>query len=265
MWNNEKLYIMQQNSLNTNFPKVISFCNQKGGAGKSTATMITSAICQAYSPFLVDVYDLDWQKTISKFRDAEQTEVTESASLIQEGSAPYVLSLDALEFYNPENKTSYSIYKEIRNPDSEREHHLVFLDLPGQTSESKIQNIYQTINYAIVPLRANRLDIQSSFDFLDRLVMLKQAKEKIGEDYLKIGCFINYYGKTLENKELPEIIKENYGEHIYVFERYLKNNIRYSRDISTVYPLLLKNNIKDFELYHFINEFCSFIEIPKFL
>jgi len=124
---------------------VIIIGNQKGGAGKSTLTLLLANYLTLEKQCKVTVLDMDYQQSISqKFEKAK----------ILENAEPYeVLAYGLQDFVNLESTIK-------RNPKD-----IVLIDLPGKLDDDGLIRVFAAAETAICPFSYDEFTFESTVPF----------------------------------------------------------------------------------------------------
>jgi cellulose biosynthesis protein BcsQ len=188
-------------------PVYISFATQKGGAGKSSFTILTASIAHYTLKHNVAIIDCDYpQLSIVNMRKRELENIPKNESLkklaiarfSEHNKASYIVesttSSEAI-------KTAEKIALEQGNLD------YIFFDLPGTVNQPGILNLIQQIDYIFTPISADRTVMESSLSFL---LMLRQVSNDIKSytfwnmvDGREKTNLYNVYNKLLTEYNIP--------------------------------------------------------------
>ena len=160
-----------------------AFYTQKGGAGKSTMTILVASYLHYVKNYNVAVIDCDTpQASICDLREHEIKVINENA---------YFKSLAYNHFLNL-GKKSYPVIRsnagdaldeaerlmreEAVKPD------IIFFDLPGTLKSNDVIKTLSQMDYIFTPISADRLDMESSLQFVtlfnENLITTGIAKTK---------------------------------------------------------------------------------------
>lgn len=165
--------------------KIIVFGNQKGGVGKTTATVL-AATALSQSPFELKVLiiDTDHQKSIVKARLLDTEEY--------QGILPY----DVLN-YNVK-----TLQKNIQQLD--RNYDLIFIDVPGKLDnniapeQQEISKVLLYADYLFVPFSSGNYTLDATLDYLKFVLNIEEARASTKRPLEIIG-FINMYRERSRN------------------------------------------------------------------
>ena len=148
-----------------NEPIYVAFSTQKGGAGKTTLTVLTASYLHYVKGYNVAVVDCDFpQYSIKDMRERDMTSATgddhykamayEQFKRLQKKAYPVISSRpeDA-----PDNAAK--LVKSGQPLD------FIFFDLPGTINNASIVNTIATMDYIFCPIAADRVVMESSIRF----------------------------------------------------------------------------------------------------
>lgn len=163
---------------------VIIIGNQKGGAGKSTLTLLLANYLTRSKDCKVTVLDLDYQQSISqKFEKAK----------ILENEEPYqVLAYSLAEF--PEMEGT------IRDNPKD----IVLIDLPGKLDDDGLIRVFKATDIAVCPFSYDEFSFESTVPFA---LVLKKINPKVQVLFVpnRIKANVKYEIRTEVNEQLNQI------------------------------------------------------------
>jgi chromosome partitioning protein len=145
--------------------QIISFANQKGGVGKSTATLL-AATALSQPPFSYDVVvvDIDPQQSISKRRSYD---------------------LDGHEAPLPYDVLTYNFATFTRQVKAlDKRYQIIFLDVPGKLDagagrDSEAIQALQYVDLVLVPVTAGNFGLDATLDYLKAVLAVKQQRPEL--------------------------------------------------------------------------------------
>ena len=166
---------------------VITFANQKGGAGKSTLTaLLANSLSQDYDKRVL-VLDCDLQASLTHLRELQKAQFETDT-----------FSYDLLQV--PLSKLQATCEKEYKKYD------YILVDIPGllyQTdgSEGQIVKFMFICDVVLIPIKASVFDFDSSTLFFKHLSEVQKTKRAMKYE-MEIFGFVNQYSKSSENFDL---------------------------------------------------------------
>lgn len=253
-------------------PIYISFCNQKGGVGKSCFTLLTASYLCYERGLNVAVFDCDYpQHSDIRFREWECEQVQTNPFFNREASELFARlgrpvypilkvtpddALEKVEHWLSETKTHYDI---------------ILFDLPGTVNNRGVLRILDALDYYFTPIEASLPVLESSLSFAATIQeTLKENKQE------KRGIHL-FWNKTDKREKNP--LYEKYEKEIIeplglplmksrfpLSSRFRKvmNADNRSFLISTIFPAT-KASVKDtgIDVTSFMNELCTILKITS--
>ena len=253
-------------------PKYVSFCTQKGGAGKSVFTTLAASYLHYELGFNVAVIDCDYpQWSVHKLRKREGEQVTKN------------------NFYK---KKAHELFKKIGKPtypvvptkpetaledanrfliNERKNYDLVLFDLPGTINNRNVIEIFFNMDYLFVPITTSRINMESTLNFV---VSVNDVLKK-NPSGIRLKNVYTFWNRMM-SRERQELLK-SYGDalselKVSIMQTQIPNSVKYDREqsisgndylfLSTVFPPdkpLLKGSNWDL----FMDEFVKLINLTK--
>jgi cellulose biosynthesis protein BcsQ len=252
-------------------PMYISFCTQKGGAGKSVFTTLAASYLHYEMGFNVAVIDCDYpQWSIRRLREREKEQIPKNDFYMRKARA----------IFQKINKQTYPVVPtkpETALQDAEKflanekvQYDLVLFDLPGTVNNRDVVNIFFNMDYLFVPITTSRINMESTLYFI---ISVNDVLKKSPGLRLK---GVHSYWNRMTSRERQElfIAYENAIEElcISIMKTQIPQSVRYDREqsvsgndslfLSTVFPPdkpLLKGSNWDV----FMDEFLQLTKLEK--
>lgn len=144
---------------------IVSFANQKGGVGKSTATLLTAtALSQPPFSYDVAVIDVDKQRSIAARRNYDLDGLTTAL--------PYDV--------HPYNFATFQ--DKVKALD--KRHDIIFLDVPGKldTEQGKDSEAIQALQYidlVLVPVTPGNFGLDATIGYLKAALAVQQTRPEL--------------------------------------------------------------------------------------
>ena len=195
--------------------KLISVISQKGGVGKSTATILLANILFFYFKLRVAIIDADYpQNSIAKKRKKELAIVQENPKLqafyekIYSGIEPYPII--------PTNLPSaLSMVSKL-----EDDFDFIFLDVTGTINQDGYREVLLQINHFLIPCLEDEFSIWSAIELYNTIERQIQPHSHAYED-----CHL-FFNKIPRMNIIPHLLKQlsphfNFlPAHIYEYKHY---------------------------------------------
>ena len=161
----------------------VAFSTQKGGAGKTTLTVLTASYLYYVKGYSVAVVDCDYpQHSILKLSNRDKAVVQSSAiygrllvSLAEnKGVKPYrILCCKPSEAMSEWRKWAAV---------AEERYDVVLFDLPGTVGNEGVLSTIVELDYLFIPMKADRIVLESTLNFAsvlnDRLIKTGRARSE---------------------------------------------------------------------------------------
>jgi len=207
--------------------KFIAFSTQKGGAGKTTLTVLTASYLHYVKGLNVGVVDCDFpQFSIVDMRKRDFENINGNEQLCRQ----------AFEQCKRLNKKAYPI--EESHPEDaiatgkemaeDRDLDIVFFDLPGTLNNPDVLNVVSQMDYVFCPIIADKVVLQSSLQFakLVNETLLIPSKGKIKGLY-----FLWNMVDGREKTKLYEVYDKIIGQlGMNVLNTFIPNSMRFRKE-----------------------------------
>ena len=164
-------------------PLFIAFTTQKGGAGKTTLTVLTASYLHYLTGYRIGIIDCDYpQHSVQEMRERDIKQIETNnyyASLAEKQFA----SLDK-PIYPVETSTVADAVPSAQKmiTDYNMEFDIIFFDLPGTLNTSGFIETISEMDYIFSPISADRMVLESSLSFAqafnDMYIKTGNAKTK---------------------------------------------------------------------------------------
>ncbi|RYY07536.1 MAG: ParA family protein, partial [Sphingobacteriaceae bacterium] len=154
--------------------------NQKGGAGKSTLTMLLANYLTMIKEFKVTVLDMDYQRSI--FTLYERAKILENPELYE------VIEAEAEYF-----PTVFEILKKQTD-------RIILIDLPGKLDDNSLVPVYQAADLILIPFVYDAMTYDSTIVFS---IVMKKVNPDVKFVYVptRIKTSVKYETKQDVDKE----------------------------------------------------------------
>lgn len=232
----------------------VAFSTQKGGAGKTTITVLVASYLHYVKGYDVAVVDCDYpQYSIAGMRERDLRMATDDE---------HYKGL-AYEQFTRLNKKVYPVVKSLPEKAAETavallekgKYDVIFFDLPGTVNKEGVIYTLSLMDYIFTPISADRVVLESTLRFASRLNdnIITTGKSKIKGLHL-IWNMVDGREKT----ELYEVYEQIISElHLPILKTFLPDSKRFRRELpasgkalfrSTLFPVdkvLLKGSNVD--------------------
>lgn len=218
----------------------VAFSTQKGGAGKTTLTVLVASYLHYVKGYNIAVIDCDFpQHSIADMRkrDLQMTMEDDHYKLMAYeqfsslGKKAYVVVESS-----PENamEDAKAVIEEM-NPD------FVFFDLPGTINNPEVVKTLSFMDYIIAPISADQLVLESTLQYVVTLndALITPGKAKIKGLYL-LWNLVDGREKT-ELYEVYEDVIDKLG--FPIFKTFLPDSKRFRKEQSVSHKALFRSTL----------------------
>lgn len=218
----------------------VAFSTQKGGAGKTTLTVLAASYLHYLCGYDVVVIDCDFpQHSISEMRERDLKMAMEDEHYklmaYKQFSTLQKKAYEVIES-SPENAVEDAKEAiEALNPD------FVFFDLPGTINNPSVVRTLSFMDYIIAPISADRLVLESTLQYV---ITINDALVTPGKANIK-GIFLLWnLVDGREKSELYEVYEEVIEKLGFpIFNTFLPDSKRFRRELSGNHRALFRSTL----------------------
>ena len=218
----------------------IAFSTQKGGAGKTTLTVLVASYLHYVKGYDVAVVDCDYpQYSIAEMRERDLRMATDD---------DYYKSM-AYEQFTRLGKKMYPVINSLPEKASETakallqkgKYDIIFFDLPGTVNKEGVIYTLSLMDYIFFPISADRVVLESTLRFAHRL---NKAIVLIGKSKIKGLHLIWNMVDGREKTELYGVYEQIIAElHLSVLKTFLPDSKRFRRELPVSHKALFRSTI----------------------
>ena len=222
-------------------PKYVAFSTQKGGAGKTTLTVLVASYLHYVRGYNVAVIDCDYpQHSISEMRERDFGMVEndeyykgmlfEQFTRLGEKKAYPVIESDTQEALNEAEKLA-----------QEDEYDFIFFDLPGTLNNEGLVLSLASMDYIIAPIAADRLVLESTLNYL---IAVRDNIVSTGKTNIKGMYLLWNLVDGREKSELYEVYEAVIRELDFpVLKTFVPDSKRFRRELSVNHKALFRSTL----------------------
>lgn len=209
----------------------VAFSTQKGGAGKTTFTVLAASYLHYLKEYNVAVVDCDYpQHSIDKMRkrDAQQIETDEMYKQMAFTQFKR-LGKKAFPIINSTPEKAIEMANEFLGSDSRR-FDVVFFDLPGTVNSPGVLRSLASMDYVFTPINADRLVLESSLAFA-----LSVNELLVTNPQIRLKGLHLFWNKVdgREKTDLYEIYEKSINEFgLPLLKTFIPDTTRYKKELS---------------------------------
>lgn len=218
----------------------VAFSTQKGGAGKTTLTVLVASYLHYVKGYDVAVVDCDYpQYSIAEMRERDLKMATDD---------DYYKSL-AYQQFSRLKKKMYPVVKSLPEKAAETakalqakgKYDIIFFDLPGTVNKEGVIYTLSIMDYIFSPISADRLVLESTLRFASRLndTLITTGKAKIKSLYL---IWNQVDGR--EKSELYDVYEQIIAKlGLSVLKTFIPNSLRFRRELLESHKALFRSTL----------------------
>ncbi|MCL2651667.1 MAG: AAA family ATPase [Candidatus Azobacteroides sp.] len=223
---------MNEKIQNQKSPMYISFCTQKGGAGKSVFTILAASYLHYQMGYSVAVIDCDFpQWSVQKMRERETCQI-QNNNYYKKKAYDFFTKTDIKAFPVVPSKPESALADAKKFlEETDKQFDLVLFDLPGTVNNRDVVNIIINMDYLFVPLSVSRINLESTLNFVANINAVLQ-NDRSG---IKLKHVYTFWNRMMANakKELYEAYDNAMRElEISIMQTRIPQSVRYDREQS---------------------------------
>lgn len=210
----------------------VAFSTQKGGAGKTTFTVLAASYLHYLKDYNVAVIDCDYpQHSIDKMRkrDAAQIETDETYKKMAFTQFKQ-LGKKAFPIINSTPEKAIETATDFLANDS-RVFDIVFFDLPGTVNSQGVLQSLSNMDFIFTPISADRLVLESSLAFA-----LSVNELLVTNPQIRLKGLYLFWNKVngREKTDLYEIYEKSINEcGLPLLKTFIPDTTRYKKELSS--------------------------------
>ena len=221
-------------------PVYLAFSTQKGGAGKTTLTVLVASWLHYVKGYNVAVIDCDYpQHSIAEMRQRDIKLALENEHY--KGMA--------YEQFTRLNKKAYPVIESSTQKaidDAERitgqaDFDFVFFDLPGTVNNPSVIKALSNMDYIIAPISADRVVLESTLRYM---TVITDMVKKTGVTTIKNMYLVWNMVDGREKSELYEVYEQVIAELGFnLMKTFLPDSKRFRRELSPLNKPLFRSTL----------------------
>lgn len=220
--------------------KYVAFSTQKGGAGKTTLTVLVASYLHYVKGYSVAVVDCDYpQYSILEMRDRDLKTVMEDEHYKLMAYEQFTAL--GRKAYPVVNSTPEEAIQVAAGLSETGEFDFVFFDLPGTVNNADVIRTLSQMEYIFSPISADRVVLESTLRFA---VVLNQQLITTGKAKIKGLYLLWNLVDGREKTELYEVYEQVIEElGLQVLKTFLPDSKRFRREHSTAHKPLFRSTL----------------------
>ena len=220
----------------------VAFSTQKGGAGKTTFTVLAASYLHYLKNYNIAVVDCDYpQHSIDKMRkrDAIQIDTDETYKKMAYNQFKQ-LDKKAFPIINSTPENAIQTANDFLNQDA-RVFDIVFFDLPGTVNSQGVLQSLSNMDYIFTPISADRLVLESSLAFA-----LSVNELLVTNPQIRLKGLYLFWNKVngREKTDLYEIYEKSINEFgLPLLKTFIPDTTRYKKELSNSGRALFRSTL----------------------
>ena len=220
----------------------VAFSTQKGGAGKTTFTVLAASYLHYLKDYNIAVVDCDYpQHSIDKMRkrDAIQIDTDETYKKMAYNQFKQ-LDKKAFPIINSTPENAIQTANDFLKQDT-RVFDIVFFDLPGTVNSQGVLQSLSNMDYIFTPISADRLVLESSLAFA-----LSVNELLVTNPQIRLKGLYLFWNKVngREKTDLYEIYEKSINEFgLPLLKTFIPDTTRYKKELSNSGRALFRSTL----------------------
>jgi cellulose biosynthesis protein BcsQ len=211
-------------------PKYVAFSTQKGGAGKTTLTVLVASYLHYAKDYKVAVIDCDFpQHSIHEMRERD-FKMVESDEFYKGMAYEQITRLDGKKFYPIVESSPQEALNDADALCGQEEYDYIFFDLPGTLNNKDLVVALANMDYIVAPIAADRVVMESTLNYL---ISVRDNIVNTGKTNIKAMYLLWNMVDGREKSELYDIYEGVIKELDFpVLKTFIPNSLRFRREQS---------------------------------
>lgn len=222
-------------------PKYVAFSTQKGGAGKTTLTVLVASYLHYVKNYNVAVIDCDFpQHSIADLRERDFKMVDEDE--FYKGMAyEQITRLKGKKFYPVVESSTEEALNDADALCEQDEYDFIFFDLPGTLNNKDLVVALANMDYIIAPIAADRFVLESTLNYL---IAVRDTIVNPGKSNIKGMHLLWNLVDGREKSDLYEVYEAVIRDLSFpVMKTFVPNSLRFRKEQSISHKALFRSTI----------------------
>ncbi len=222
-------------------PKYVAFATQKGGAGKTTLTVLVASYLHYVKGYEVAVIDCDYpQHSIHQMRE-RNFQMVEGDEYYKGMAYEQIMRLGGKKFYHVIDSSPEEALADARNLEEQWDFDFIFFDLPGTINSMGVTQTLLNVDYIISPISADRVVLESTLNYL---LALREQIKKIGQTHIKGIYLLWNMVDGREKSELYEVYEAVIAELGFpLLKTFIPDSKRFRREQTIGHKALFRSTL----------------------
>lgn len=219
-----------KNEVSKKEPKYVAFSTQKGGAGKTTLTVLVASYLHYVKGFNVAIVDCDYpQHSIAEMRERDFKMMDEDE--FYKGMAyEQITRLGGKKFYPIVESSPQEVLNDAETIYQNEEYDFIFFDLPGTLNNKDLIIALANMDYIIAPIAADRVVMESTLNYM---ISVRDNIVATGKSNIKSMYLLWNMVDGREKSDLYEVYEGVIKElEFTTLKTFIPNSLRFRREQS---------------------------------
>ena len=219
----------------------VAFSTQKGGAGKTTLTVLVASYLHYVKGYRVAVIDCDYpQHSIAEMRERD-FKMCENDEYYKGMLYEQFVRLEQKKAYPVVESNTKDALDDAEDLTKEGDYDFIFFDLPGTLNNEGLVLTIASMDYIVAPIAADRLVLESTLDYL---ISVKDNIVNPGKSNIKGIYLLWNMVDGREKSELYEVYENVIRDLEFpLLKTFMPDSKRFRREQSVSYKALFRSTL----------------------
>jgi cellulose biosynthesis protein BcsQ len=222
-------------------PIYAAFSTQKGGAGKTTLTVLIASYLHYVKGYEVAVIDCDYpQHSIQQMRERD-FQMVEQDEYYKGMAYEQITRLGGKKFYPVVESSSKEALNDAEALCREGEYDFIFFDLPGTLNNRDLITALANMDYIIAPIAADRVVLESTLNYM---ISIRENIVNTGKTNIKAMYLLWNMVDGREKSDLYEVYEAVIKELEFpLLKTFIPNSLRFRHEQSIGHKPLFRSTL----------------------
>ncbi len=219
----------------------VAFSTQKGGAGKTTLTVLVASYLHYVKGYRVAVIDCDYpQHSIAEMRERD-FKMCENDEYYKGMLYEQFVRLEQKKAYPVVESNTKDALDDAEDLTKEGDYDFIFFDLPGTLNNEGLVLTIASMDYIVAPIAADRLVLESTLDYL---ISVRDNIVNPGKSNIKGIYLLWNMVDGREKSELYEVYENVIRDLEFpLLKTFIPDSKRFRREQSISYKALFRSTL----------------------
>lgn len=219
----------------------VAFSTQKGGAGKTTLTVLVASFLHYVKGYKVAVIDCDYpQHSIAEMRERD-FKMCENDEYYKGMLYEQFIRLEQKKAYPVVESNTKDALDDAEDLVKEGDYDFIFFDLPGTLNNEGLILTIASMDYIVAPIAADRLVLESTLDYL---ISVRDNIVNPGKSNIKGIYLLWNMVDGREKSELYEVYENVIRDLEFpLLKTFIPDSKRFRREQSVSYKALFRSTL----------------------